>query len=295
MKGIREIKQRIRAVKNTAKITRAMQLVAASKMKRAQDTAERGRDYALLLAELLGSLVEKVGEVSHPLVDRRLIKRRGLLLVSTERGLCGALNANLNRLVANDVPKEAAFVSIGRKGTQFLTRSRRELLADFSVSDQPSFAQVRPAVEYLLKAYQEERIDSIDVAYTRYINTLRQEPVIVPLVPLFDLNEHLEELVRRLGVDDPAALAIDDTRDMIFEPDPKTLLAELPALFIKQEVYQFVLEAKASEHSARMVAMKSATDNAKGLIDDLTLEYNKARQAAITQEILEISAAAQFN
>ncbi len=295
MKGIREIKQRIRAVKNTAKITRAMQLVAASKMKRAQDAAERGRDYALLLAELLGSLVEKVGEVSHPLVDRRTVKRRGVLLVSTERGLCGALNANLNRLVGNEVPKDAAFVSIGRKGTQFLTRSRRELLADFSVGDQPTFAQVRPAIEYLLKAYQEERIDTIDVAYTRYINTLRQEPAIVPLVPLLDLNEHLEELERRLGVDDPAALAIDDTRDMIFEPDPATLLAELPALFIKQEVYQFVLEAKASEHSARMVAMKSATDNAKNLIDDLTLEYNKARQAAITQEILEISAAAQSN
>ncbi|MGF1484244.1 MAG: ATP synthase F1 subunit gamma [Opitutales bacterium] len=295
MKGIREIKHRIRAVKNTAKITRAMQLVAASKMKRAQQSAEKGRDYALLLAEILSSLVSHLEEISHPLVDPREVKRRGVLLISSERGLCGALNANLNRLVANEIDEGSAFVAMGRKGAQYLTRSRRNLLAEFTLGDQPSFAQVRPAVEYILRAYEAGEVDTIDVVYTRFINTLRQEPVIVPLVPLYDLHEHLEELKKRLGVDDPSASSIEDERDMLFEPDPQTLLADLPALFIKQEIYQFVLEAKASEHSARMVAMKSATDNAKNLIDDLTLEYNKARQAAITQEILEISAAAQFN
>ena len=289
MANTRDIRNRIKSVKNTAQITKAMELVAASKMKRAQDTAIAGRPYALLLAEILDAVSERATELIHPFLEKREVKRRGILIISTDKGLCGPLNSNLFRLVAK-IDRSAAFVAIGRKATQFLSRTARTVLADFSISDRTRFAEVRLPIEFLLKAYIDGEIDTIEVLYTRFINTLRQEPSLDPLVPLGDLDEVIHSFMaaHQAAADTRAP---EDAREMLFEPGADYILDELVSLYIKREIYQRVLEAKASEQSARMVAMKTATDNAGTLVDELTLHYNKARQAAITQEILEISAA----
>lgn len=294
MKGIREIKGRIKAVKNTAQITRAMQLVAASKMKRAQEATLQGRPYTVLLAEILAN-IPTVGDIEHPLLTKRPVKNRGVLVVSTDKGLCGALNANLFRLIPqyeeeHGLPKEAyKYLSVGRKAKQFLARSKRQLVADFSVSDKVSFREVRTVVDFMLDAYTKGEIDTIDVIYPRFVNTLMQEPTIAHLAPITDLNAEIEKIRKNFGSNSTAAAR--DERQMSFEPSPTAILAELPPLFIRHQIYQRILEMKASEQSARMVAMKSATDNANNLVDSLTLEFNKARQAGITQEILELAAA----
>jgi F-type H+-transporting ATPase subunit gamma len=291
MKGIREIRRRIRAVKNTAQITKALQLVASSKMKRAQDAALAGRAYVLLLAQMMESTADKVDFVDSPFFKTRPVQKRGLLLVSTDKGLCGPLNSNLFRQVAEIPRDQARFVSVGRKGTQFLARSGRDLLADFTVSDRVGYNEVRPVVEYLSQAFLDGKIDTIEILYPSFINTLRQEPLLVQLAPFTSLRDTIARLREKAG--QPAAdNPVKDDRVMLFEPSSEEILAILPHLFLKQEIYQTMLGAKASEHSARMVAMKNASDNAKQLTTDLTLEYNKARQASITQEILEIAAAA---
>jgi len=290
MKGIREIRQRIRAVKNTSQITKALQLVASSKMKRAQDAAIAGRAYAALLAQMMESLADKVGVANHPLFLPRPVVKRGIVLISTDKGLCGPLNSNLFRQVAEIPSQQARFISVGRKGTQYLARTGRDLLADFSVSDRVGYNEVRPVVEFVTQAYLDGKIDTVEVLYSSFVNTLRQEPLLIPLVPFTSLRETIDRLREKLG--QPASAETPDNgAQMLFEPSPEEIIDLLPPLFLKQEIYQFLLGAKASEHSARMVAMKSASDNAKQIVGDLTLEYNKARQASITQEILEIAAA----
>ncbi len=293
MANLRDIKRRIRSVKNTGKITRAMQLVAASKMKKAQDQAVAGRPYAQLLAEILHTCFKatKEEEIHHPLLEDRELRKRGILVISTDKGLCGGLNANLFRKLTDETGREnTAFVTIGRKATQFITRTGRNLMADFTVSDEARFGEVRPAVELLLKGYFEEDVDSIEVLYSRFINNLKQEPALVKIAPLSDIKSLIKDVsaTHDYTAEEPMS---DDQRDIKFEPAPAQILEELLPLFVKREIYHMVLEAKASEHSARMVAMKTATDNAKELVDRLTLDYNKARQAAITQEIVEISTA----
>jgi len=289
MKGIREIRSRIKSVKSTAQITRAMQLVASSKMKRAQQAAVNGQAYARLLVEMLESLLEKIGEVSHPYFKARPVRKRGILVLSTDKGLCGPLNSNLFRLGAKIVPGEAAFVCVGRKASQYFARLKHEVLADFQIGDRIAFREVRQISEYMEKEFLEGRIDTVEVLYPSFVNTLRQEPMLVKLLPFSGLTEELNRL-RDLF---PEALRtpIDDRREMLFEPSDREVLEAFPPVFLRQEIYQMMLSAKASEHSARMVAMKSATDNAEALIGDLTLDYNKARQSAITNEILEISSA----
>ncbi len=288
MANTREIRRRIRSVKNTAQITRAMQLVAASKMKRAQDAALAGRPYALLLAEILSALEGEGGfeEVRHPYLEKRPVNHRGILVIATDKGLCGALNANVFRVITK-IKEAARFIAIGRKATQFLSRTRRELIADFSVSDRVGFGEVRLAVELMIKSFDEKEIDTIEIIYPKFVNALTQEPTLYPLLPLENLRQVLKSIYREAGEAEPPR----DTREILFEPAADLILDQLLDLYIKREIYHMVLEAKASEHSARMVAMKSATDNANTLVDDLTLQYNRARQAAITQEILEIAAA----
>lgn len=292
MKGLREIKGRIKAVKNTAQITKAMQLVAASKMKKAQENALAKRPYSLLLTEILESVAHQFEGLRHPLLEKREIKKRGVLVVATDKGLCGALNTNLFRCILG-MRQEARFVAIGRKATQYLSLASCELLADFSVGDAVPFQDVRLVVEYMMKLYEDKEIDTIEVLFPSFKNTLVQEPILETLVPFESLTEGLQALRKRHGVDSKPQLK--DDREILFEPSIKAILNELPTLFVKHEIYYRILEAKASEHSARMVAMKTATDNANNLIDDLTLEYNKARQASITQEILEISAASMVS
>ncbi len=286
MPNTRDIRNRIRGVTNTQKITRAMQLVAASKMKKAQDRALEGRPYAQQLARMLASLTEKIEDFSHPFVEEREVKKRGILLLSTDRGLCGSLNANLFREVGKMGKDETAYVTVGRKARQFISRTGRELLADFPISEEANFKELRVVVEFLIAQFREGVIDSIEILYPRFRNTLIQEPAQIPLLPLTDLTEYVHAFAKEQGRE-----IVEDTRDLIFEPAPEEILNKLLDRFVKRQAYQMLVDARASEHSARMVAMKAATDNAKKLTDALTLQYNKARQAGITQEILEITAA----
>ncbi|MDR0353520.1 MAG: ATP synthase F1 subunit gamma, partial [Opitutaceae bacterium] len=287
MPSTRDIRRRIKSVKNTRQITKAMELVASSKMKKAQQAAVAGRPYARLLATMLASLAHRVEDKDnlHPFLIRREIKTRGILLLTTDKGLCGPLNSNLFRLIA-DIQTPAKFVAVGRKGAQYLARTGRDLLADFIISDRVTFAEVRVIIEFLVKHYLDGVIDTLEVIYPHFKNTLVQQPSIAPVLPLDNLAAMVERLKKQTGVESPS-----DTRDMLFEPGPAEVLNALLPFYINRTIHQLALAAKASEHSARMVAMKTAKDNATNLLDDLTLKYNKARQAAITNEILEIAAA----
>jgi F-type H+-transporting ATPase subunit gamma len=273
-----------------------MQLVSSSKMKRAQDAAVAGRPYALLLADLLDTVGEKLNlsgaTIEHQFFEKREVKTRGILILSTDKGLCGPLNTNLFRKVVEEVKGDAKFIAVGRKATQFISRSQRDLIADFTISDKASFSEIRPMLKLMIDAYISGVIDTIEVAYPSFVNVLVQVPVIQSLLPIVDLREVLDELKKRVKGGDDVLKARSDKREMTFEPTPQELLAQLPDLYVKIMIYQLLLETRAAEYSARMVAMKAATDNASTLVDDLTLDYNKARQAAITQEILEIAASA---
>ncbi len=286
MASLRDIRRRIKSVKNTRQITKAMELVAASKMKKAQQAALAGRPYANLMADMLAALAGRVESIfEHPFVAPRAVKTRGIIVVTSDKGLCGPLNANVFKLIT-EVKTPAKYAVIGRKGAQFLARTHRDMVADFTVSDRVTFAEVKPVVEFMVKLFQEGTVDTIEVIYPRYKNTLVQEPTVRPLLPLTNVREFIAQ--NRTGGD---GVKFTDDRDMLFEPDVKSVLEALLPFYINRWVHQMVLSAKASEHSARMVAMKTAKDNATKLIGDLSLEYNKARQAGITQEILEIAAA----
>jgi F-type H+-transporting ATPase subunit gamma len=279
MASTREIRRRIKSVKNTRQITRAMEMVAASKMKKAQQLAVAGQPYANLLADVLAAMANRIDESSHPFLVQREVKTRGILLITTDKGLCGPLNANLFKLVL-EIKTPAKFYSIGRKGTQFL--------ADFPLHDRVPFAEIKVVAEFMIKQYLEGAIDTIEVIYSRFKNTLVQEPTLRPVLPLHDLKEFLEQFTK----DGHTHAAQADDREVLFEPNAAEVLNALLPYYVDHQIHQLAVSAKASEHSARMVAMKTAKDNATELLGDLTLEYNKARQAAITQEILELAAAA---
>jgi F-type H+-transporting ATPase subunit gamma len=286
MASTRDIRRRIKSVKNTRQITKAMELVAASKMKKAQSAALAGRPYADLMADMLAALAPRIDASLHPFLREREIKTRGILLITSDKGLCGPLTANLFKLVS-EVQGPAKYVVVGRKGAQFLARTKRDVLADFGVHDRVPFGEVKAVGEFMIKLFLEGTIDTIEVVYPRFKNTLVQEPVRVPVLPLADLRGYIETARGEGGI----ASAFNDTRSMLIEPSAEEVLDALLTFFVNRELYQFVLSTRASEHSARMVAMKTAKDNASKLLDELTLQYNKARQAAITQEILEIAAA----
>jgi F-type H+-transporting ATPase subunit gamma len=287
MASTRDIRRRIKSVKNTRQITKAMELVAASKMKKAQQAALAGRAYTQLLSDMLARLAPRVSELKHPFLDQREIKTRGVLLITTDKGLCGPLNANLFKLVT-EIKTPVKFFAIGRKGAQFLARTQRDLVADCVVQDRAPFSEVKVAVQLMVEKYLAGEIDTVEVIYPRYKNTLVQEPTLRPVLPLSSLADFIASAQADAGV-----TAASDDRDMIFEPSAPEVLEALIPFYVNRHIYQLVLSARASEHSARMVAMKTAKDNATKLVGELSLEYNKARQAAITQEILEL-AAAQF-
>jgi F-type H+-transporting ATPase subunit gamma len=261
-----------------------MELVAASKMKKAQQAALAGRAYAQLMSDMLASLAPRVAELKHPFLVQREIKTRGILLVTTDKGLCGPLNANLFKIVT-EIKTPVKFFAIGRKGAQFLARTHRDLVADFPVQDRVPFSEIKVAVELMVEKYLAGEIDTVEVIYPRYKNTLVQEPTLRPVLPLASVAAFIENAQADAGI-----TVKHDDRDMIFEPGAAQVLEALLPFYVNRLVYQLVLSARASEHSARMVAMKTAKDNATKLVGELSLEYNKARQAAITQEILEIAA-----
>jgi len=291
MASTRDIRRRIKSVKNTRQITKAMELVAASKMKKAQQAALAGRAYAELMARMLGALADRVEEAQHPFLVRREVRTRGIILVTSDKGLAGPLNSNLFKLVT-EIRTPAKYAVIGRKGAQFIARTHRDLLADFTVSDRVAFSEVKVVAEFMVRQYLDGVVDTVEILWPRFRNTLVQVPTLLPLLPLSSVKDVIADLRSDAG-QKPAASPGAAEQQMLFEPDPETVLGALLPLYVNRELHQQVLDARASEHSARMVAMKTAKDNASKLLGDLTLEYNKARQAAITQEILEI-AAAQF-
>lgn len=288
MASTRDIRRRIKSVKNTRQITKAMELVAASKMKKAQQLALASRPYAQLMSGMLAALAARVDESFHPFLVQRTVKTRGILLVSTDKGLAGPLNSNLFRVVS-EIKTPAKFYAIGRKGSQFLARTHRDMVADFQINDRVPFADVKVIVEFMIKQFLEGVIDTIEVIYPRYKNTLVQESLLRPVLPL----QNLRQFVATVQADaDATRAATNDDREISFEPNAQQVLEALLPFYVNRFIYQLILSAKASEHSARMVAMKTAKDNATKILGELTLEYNKARQAAITQEILEIAASA---
>lgn len=293
MANLRDIRRRIKSVKSTAQITRAMQLVAAAKMKKAQDQAMAGRAYADQLNRVLANLKENAGDDSHPLLQARDGKRELVLVVSTDKGLCGALNTNLFRKLRSEVADDADFMTVGRKLRTQLGKLRRNLVADFEVRDPVPFAEVRPIARLLTQKFLDGEYDRIRVVFTNFISTLRQEAWISQLLPI-----EADKLAEKRPYEGGSGIPVAETdhaaamsRDYLFEPSAPAVLGSLLPLYINFHVYQMLLEARASEHSARMVSMKAATDNAKQMIKDLTLDYNKLRQAAITSELLEITTA----
>ena len=281
----RDIRRRIKSVKNTSQITKAMQMVAASKMRKAQMRALSGRPYAEELAKILAALGKAGGsEELHPLLqERKEVKRELVLVITTDKGLCGALNTNLLRELNQFDAAKTTFVAIGRKGSQYLGRLKRDLAADFELKEAFTFLECKQASKFCIEKFISGEVDKVTVAYTDFKSTLRQEPTLKVILPVqnFDLDDMHGQKTEVAA----------STIEYLFEPSAGGVLEHLVPHYVHFAVYQMVLESRASEHSARMVAMKNATDNAKQLIKDLTLEYNKIRQAGITTELLEITTA----
>lgn len=292
MANLRDIRRRIKSVKNTAQITRAMQLVAAAKMKKAQDQALAGRDYALRLTEMLFDIRKNFEEESHPFFERREKSRELVLVISTDKGLCGPMNTNLARAMKGQVAEDADFVTIGRKLRILLEKLGRNVIADFTVPDPVPFSLTRPVAKFLSQQFLEGKYDKVSIAFTGFVNTLRQEPRVVKLLPVTGHNDQEEQAYEKVGEGFSVADHLkDQAREYLFEPSVSEVLSTVLPLYVNYQVYQATIESRASEHSARMVAMKAATDNAKKFIKELTLEYNKLRQGAITAELLEITTA----
>ena len=286
MANTRDIRRRIKSVKNTAQITKAMQMVAASKMRRAQQTALAGHPYSQILNRVLVSLRDMVSADSHPLLEVRPVKKTLVLLVTSDKGLCGALNTNVLREAALLDKDATEFVASGKKGASFLARTGRKMIADFALTDNPTFLQTKAISKFCLEKFLSGEVDRVDVLYPKFVNTLVQKPTQITLLPITD--------EKAAGVSPSGGdKVVTETMgaQFLFEPDADEVLDSVLPYYFHFEVFQMILDARASEQSARMVAMKSATDNAKGLVKDLTLEYNKARQASITTELLEITTA----
>jgi F-type H+-transporting ATPase subunit gamma len=300
MPNLRDIRRRIKSVKNTSQITKAMQMVAATKMRRAQQAAIALRPYSERLDDLAARLYDNIGpaQVSHPLLQKRNGNgKTAVIVLSSEKGLCGPLNTNLLREVLRNDDPNKVYISVGKKGRQFLVRLKKNLLADFELKPSPTLVECKAISHFVLKKFAEGEFDSVEIYYSHFVNTLSQVATRFPLVPIG--AEHLAAAKKRSEAlrAERAQQSPDGNQggaNLVynFEPDAAELLGQLLPYYIHLLLFDKVLESRASEHSARMVAMKAATDNAKQLVKDLTLEYNKARQAAITNEILEISSAA---
>ena len=280
MPGTKEIRVKIKSVQNTRKITKAMEMVAASKMRKAQERMRHARPYAEKIRNVAAHISHATPEYRHPfLVDRDTVKRIGIIVVTTDKGLCGALNTNLLRMVLAEYKawqaqgEEIDVCALGARGLGFMQRLGANVVSQaVQLGDYPHMDRLIGAVKIMLDGYMSDRFDRLMIAYNRFFNTMKQEPVIEQLLPLAG---------ERLGA--PEAVW-----DYIYEPEARVVLDQVMTRYIEALIYQAVAENMASEQSARMVAMKAASDNAENLIDELTLIYNKNRQAAITKEISEI-------
>lgn len=275
----RILRRRIRSVQSTAKITKAMEMIATAKMKRSQDYAVAGRPYDTKISQLIADLAAETGTggALHPLLQRREnINKIAIVHITSSRGLCGGLNSNINRLTANFVLERklpVTMITVGRRGTEFMHRSHIDILAEFTdISDRPGVSETRPISQIIVNDYINGLFDEVYLSYNKFENTFTQKPSIDLLLPIV-----------------PASIPKEQTTEYIYEPDPREVLGGLLPRFIEMKVYQSILEAIASEHSARMVAMRNATENANELVENLTLMLNKARQEMITTELLDIT------
>jgi F-type H+-transporting ATPase subunit gamma len=277
----RDIRRRINAAKNIKQITRAMQFVAASKLRRAQDSTLAARPYSEKIDEVLADVAAVLGGEDHPLLKETTEGKRLLVLITTDRGLAGPLNTNTIRFVAKEITEhkgDIAVISVGRKGRDAMRRARVPIDAHFAgYGDKPTFADVLPLARLISDDFLAGKYGRIDIVFSRFISTLSQRPVIDQLLPI-EASEDTEGI---------------PGNQFIFEPDPRTVLEQLLPRYVATRLFHAVLEAKASEESSRMVAMKNATENAEELIDDLTLAYNKVRQSNITREMIEIATGAR--
>ncbi len=278
MTSVRDIRRRIRSVQNTGKVTNAMSLIAASKMRRAQTAVTQGRPFAQKIQEVISHLAAQPGEettAAHALLQERSVQRLGVLVISPDRGLCGGMHANLNRRVAQFILGQsvpARLIVVGRKGRDFMVRYGQDVQAVFTdMGERPVLADTTAISRLVVDSYIQGEVDEVYLAYTRYVSTLSQQPVVEKLLPVT-----------------PAELSAQERVGYIYEPDNLSVLESLLPRFIEMEVFHALLESIASEQSARMVAMRNATDNANGLVDDLTLVMNKLRQDSITNDLLDL-------
>ncbi len=275
MASLRDLRRRIRSVKNTQKITKAMELVAAAKMRRAQERVEAARPYAEEITNVIADIFRRDPEYKHPYLEVREVRKRLVVLITTDRGLVGALNGNNIRLALremNESPVPASVVTIGRKGRDTMRRLRKELVADRSgLGDRPSMGDVLPAIRVAMEQYENGDVDQVDLVYAQFISAGRQRAVARRLLPL-----EVPEATAKLAA------------DFIYEPEPKDVLDALLPRYVESQIYQALLENLASQQAAQMVAMRNASDNANDLIQDLTLTANTVRQSTITTELMEI-------
>jgi F-type H+-transporting ATPase subunit gamma len=283
MASPREIRQRIKSISSTAQITKAMQMVAAAKMFKAQQAALTTRPFAQLLYRIQRRATTYVRDFTHPLIEVRPVHKRAVILFGTDKGLCGALNSNLFRLAAQFDPATTLFIAAGKQAAQFIARTGRQLIAEFTFSDSPRYPEARPIAAFARDLFLKREVDQVHVIATRFINTLNQQADVFEYLPIGEIKG-----LKIPGAESEAEFAA-DTREYLFEPNPEALLEYLFGLYLNIYIYRVMLEAKASEQSARRVAMKNASDNAAELIRDLTLEYNNLRQGNITKELLEIA------
>ena len=283
MPSPRELRRRIRSITSTAQITRAMQMVASSKMLKAQQSTLRTRPFAQLLYRIQRHATTHAREFNHPLLEVREVRKRAVILVGTDKGLCGALNANVFRVAAQFDPATTLFITAGKRASQFVAHTRRQLVAEFSFTDSPRYAEARPIANFARDLFLKGEVDEVKIVGTQFLNTLTQKAAAIEFLPIGEIKG-----LKIPGMESEAELA-SDTTEVLFEPGPEAVLSFLLGVYLNVVVYRVLLEAKASEQSARMVGMKNATDSANGLIHDLTLEYNKLRQGNITKELLEIA------
>jgi F-type H+-transporting ATPase subunit gamma len=283
MPSLREIRRRIKSVSSTSQITRAMQMVAASKMRRAQQATLATRPFAQLLYRIQRRATTHASDFTHPLMAVREVRKRAVVLVGTDKGLCGSLNTNLFRLASQFDPATTVYIVAGKRAAQFVARTGRQLAAEFTITDSPRFAEARPIAAFVRDLFLKGEVDQVQIVANRFVNTMTQQAIAVEFLPIGEIKGF-----KIPGAESEADLAA-DTKEILFEPSPEALISYLLAHSLNIYLYRVLLEAKASEQSARMMAMTNATDSATSLIKDLTLEYNKLRQGNITKELLEIA------
>jgi F-type H+-transporting ATPase subunit gamma len=283
MASPRELRPRIASITSTSQITRAMQMVAAAKMRKAQQATLLTRPFGELLYRCQRHAATHAGDFKHPLLEVRKVRKRAVILVGTDKGLCGPLNTNLFRLASQFDPATTVFIAVGKRAAQFVARTGRQLAAEFTFTDTPRFAEARPIAGMARDMFLKGDVDEVKVVATAFVNTLTQNPVVVEFLPIGEIKGF-----KIPGAEPEAELTAERT-EYVFEPGPEAALSFLFEGYLNIFIYRVLLEAKASEQSARMVAMKNATENATELIEDLTLEYNKLRQGNITNELLEIA------